>query len=281
MAAVRNRGQLILVGGISLALVLVAIVLVLNSAIYSENLASRSSTDDMDGALERQADVRASVGRLLVDQPAADLNDEVDAVGAEIENQSARGGAVVSVEHTGQTPGTRLERAGLTSVDDGTGNWTVADDVRVRNFSVELDAATFDAATFDVTGDGDSWQVQLAETGGDVSVTVDGSTMSGTCVSAPSDGTVTVDFSDGTVGGKTCPALVPVFHEATKYRVELLGGDADDGSVSLVVANSTSVQSNYDTVEPVTYSVDVQFVYQTNDLYYETTLEVTPGETDA
>lgn len=44
----RSRGQLILIGGLALALVIVGLALIVNSAIYIENLASRQDTVNND-----------------------------------------------------------------------------------------------------------------------------------------------------------------------------------------------------------------------------------------
>lgn len=49
-----DRGQLILITGLVIAVVLVSTVLILNTAIYTENLATRSTGDDTSEAIEFQ-----------------------------------------------------------------------------------------------------------------------------------------------------------------------------------------------------------------------------------
>lgn len=78
-----NRGQIIFIGGLSLALTFVALALILNSVIYSENLATRNNGDSQR---QNAADFREEVRRGVIDLAdqvnqkytgAATLNDEI------------------------------------------------------------------------------------------------------------------------------------------------------------------------------------------------------------
>jgi hypothetical protein len=66
----RKRGQLIFIGGLSLALTFVALALILNSVIYSENLATRNN--DASGGQD------AAQFREDVQQGVSDLTDQVN-----------------------------------------------------------------------------------------------------------------------------------------------------------------------------------------------------------
>ena len=60
-----ERGQLILLGGLTLAVLLVALALVLNAAIYSENLASRGDAIGADDALGFRDETETAVSGLI------------------------------------------------------------------------------------------------------------------------------------------------------------------------------------------------------------------------
>jgi len=113
-----DRGQILLVAAFALAVIFVAMALIVNSAIFTENLASRGETSGSDGALSMRADVATSVGAGV---EAANRNDNgsvgelTDAVSASVRNisrqtgrQSARSGRVVDVSYQSATEGARI-----------------------------------------------------------------------------------------------------------------------------------------------------------------------------
>lgn len=61
----RDRGQLILVAGLTVAVILVMLVLLLNTVIYTENLATRGIDSGAGDALEYRATVVGSVAELI------------------------------------------------------------------------------------------------------------------------------------------------------------------------------------------------------------------------
>ena len=58
----RNRGQLVLLSGLVLATIFVALVLILNSAIYTENLATRNDGVPTTDAIEYRENTRQGSG---------------------------------------------------------------------------------------------------------------------------------------------------------------------------------------------------------------------------
>lgn len=60
-----SRGQMVLVGALALAVSLVVLAVVLNSAIYTENLATRSSEVGAGDAADVRTDVRAGAGGIV------------------------------------------------------------------------------------------------------------------------------------------------------------------------------------------------------------------------
>lgn len=61
----RDRGQLILVAGLTVAVILVMLVLLLNTVIYTENLATRGIDSEAGDAIEYRATVVGSVEELI------------------------------------------------------------------------------------------------------------------------------------------------------------------------------------------------------------------------
>jgi len=61
----RERGQLILLGGLTLAVLLVGLAVILNAAIYTENLASRGDAIGADDALGFRAETEAAISGLI------------------------------------------------------------------------------------------------------------------------------------------------------------------------------------------------------------------------
>jgi hypothetical protein len=60
-----DRGQLILLGGLTLAVLLVGLAVILNAAIYSENLASRGDAIGADDALVFRDETETAVSGLI------------------------------------------------------------------------------------------------------------------------------------------------------------------------------------------------------------------------
>jgi hypothetical protein len=157
----RDRAQLILIGALALAVSLVVIALVLNSAIYTHNLASRyQSPAESPSTFAR--DVHRGVGagmdhtnRDHGDSGFGTVEDEFEHTLSDHENASGRyaaaNGRSVSID---RVPDSTVE--GIRIVDDETGGstfqpaagpedeWMVASQVRVRQFDVRAERSSLD-----------------------------------------------------------------------------------------------------------------------------------------
>ncbi|WP_135304514.1 DUF7261 family protein [Haloarcula amylovorans] len=241
----RERGQILLVAALALAVIFVALALIVNSAIFSENLASRGETAGSDDALEMRGMVETNVGdavrianRRNYSSPS-ELNGAVeDAVAntsGQTEYQEVRRGRLVNVTVQSTTEGVRIVQNDSSSFADDSGatNYEVVggvkrvtDDNGTRAF--RIDATSIDAGSgtpFEVkvnetavTGNGNanSWRMQIWTTaaGGDtVHVrtlrNVSGSTTQEACeVTVDSDSpTYRIDVTRGTIDDEPCDAL--------------------------------------------------------------------------
>ncbi|WP_276272422.1 DUF7261 family protein [Haloarcula litorea] len=127
-----QRGQLLLVAGLALAFVFIGLALVVNSAIFTENLASRGETAGSDGALAARASVEANVGEAVEranyyneSAPADAFKQSLRNVSTQTEYLSATSGSLVNVTYVDHREGERING----SIDQGDDNYTVVSDV--------------------------------------------------------------------------------------------------------------------------------------------------------
>lgn len=272
MATVRERGQLVLIAGLALAISLVAIALVLNSAIYTHNLASRYDSPG-DGVVRSNHDVRESAGanvRYANEEFAADGYDSIRSnytdgiadIEAAIAEDAAIHGRLIQVSHV---DGSDVE--GVRIVDDEAGgsnftsrtnesNWTVVKDAQVRGFVIRADADPpetssltegtvlggvlgSDAFTvgFDDTGDGsDNWRVAIYENdnSGEINATVRNIDTGDTWTCNTDGPEVDIDFSSGRIGSESCAPLLFVDDLSKPYDISFNNSDQISGSYRMV-----------------------------------------------
>lgn len=162
IARARERGQLILVGGLILAIILISLALILNSAIFTENLATRSGVDTTDATAFRASTTQATAGAMRLanygspEAPYADRKAGVEAnlsAWQELQvNHRAVNGEIATARDPSMTEGVRVSQRTADELDPAdpdviyelnplglTGqNWLVAKDVKTRHFSLSL-----------------------------------------------------------------------------------------------------------------------------------------------
>jgi hypothetical protein len=313
MADVRDRAQLFLVGALSLAVVFVVLALVVNSAIYTENLATRSTDSGTDDAVKFRATVESSVGGLVayenrntVDTTALQtgIDDDID---DRLARFNGRHGAFSRVTYLSDSPGTQLIQdtdREFSNNGGGSDDWELATGVTAtRSFQQrsEIDAledTSFFGGLFgtdvfrtNVTDDdGDVYSVALYHDAGadEAYVTVrDPSGTDRTCTydyDSASE-TVTVDLTSAQFAGHHCGALEFWGDLDTPYSIEYVNGQSAEGTWDLVVQGSET-SANYGAAAdgPYTksaiYDVTVRLLYRTDDVTYKTSVTVAPGEPD-
>ncbi|MEF8840739.1 MAG: hypothetical protein V5A62_03815 [Haloarculaceae archaeon] len=304
----RDRAQLILVGGLVVAVGLVGIAIVLNSGIYTHNLASRVDPTASD-AVGHTAVVRDSVGGLIewgVRNHPGNKSAQVRNVSMGVSNVSdlhARGsaghGVLTNATVATTFNGTTVNQTGDRDFTDNATNadWEVADDAHgIRHFRMEVEGSSLNDSSvplypgvFNVTFDpnsGSDLTVSLYEDGGTTAlmVTDEGTGRSfGPCTDT--DTRTEIDLTGATVAGEHCAALERLGDLSRPFDVEFDDAGNVSGSYSLVV-NTTSVgnvasagdsgPSELDTL----YSVEVDLQFQSQRVDYRTTITVAPGEPD-
>ncbi len=304
-----DRGQLLLVSGLVVAVSLVALVVLLNASIYSENVATRGIEAADGEVLEVRAAAVEETGKLIdgtnrnrpADHDAAvtAVADGIAELDAHVARAYADRGGVTHV--TGNTSSMRngsYVTGNLTANGTGDSNATLAADVaQTRGFVAEVNRdslASTDAGgaasdafyiAFD-DGTNETREVYVYnDTDSNVTVAVgeNGSDPTVIC-STSATSPVAVDLTGGRLGNERCPGLWASSGGAlgTPYNVTLERTDAANGTVTATARPTTgdSVDSDL-TATPAVYDARIDLRYRTAELRFETTIRVAPGEPDA
>lgn len=301
-----DRGQLILLTGFILAVSFVVLALVVNSAIFTENLATRGDVPGSQDALEYRDEVEQAVGSSVMavnqdnDVSAGDIEVSIAEIARRSGFDQSSLGRVVSVSHDGTfESGTKIaqdEPRGFTN-ESAAADWTLVEDVnRSRNVRLNITDPDVTGETFELvlngTG-GNKWNLNLTFDGNNVTLAVDPPTAGPeTCERDFSD-SLEIDLTRGTIDGDPCFALTRTSDGdrmwfgtgVTDYDLEISNGDAINGTYSLIVDDGSPVAQNFGTApnEPYTntdtiYSLDVRYEFYTPNVGYETDIRVAPGE---
>lgn len=193
--AAESRGQLLLITGVVVAVALVGIALVLNSVIFTENIATRNDDHESYSVLDARSNVESDLAEGI-----ARVNDDVVTSttfdwleenltyvvadrNAVTSRRSSLGGAVVNLSVASVTEGSRIRQTNasrnLTAGDEmaGEDDWTVAEDVEdFGHFRLTAKRGSMYESTIDTTksalaesafyvnvtdGNGDVWKVYL------------------------------------------------------------------------------------------------------------------------
>ncbi|MFB6138107.1 MAG: hypothetical protein ABEJ42_07210 [Halobacteriaceae archaeon] len=306
-----DRGQLFVLTALTLAVLFVALALVLNTAIYTENLGTRSADPGASDALALRSDAIDAGERLVVatnadyddDATLSGLRTDLEAHVDDYERQRGHHGlagshatdvSVASV--TGTTRALQDTERPFTDSDhsDGThaSDWTLATGIStVRTFELTVDtshlatgsgSAPSGAFTVTVTDGTNTWTMDVWDDGGDgdVDLAFSGGT---TC---DTSGSVTVDVLAGTAGS-TCTFTPATDVVSSGFTVSYDDGDAGDGTYTLLVDPGASVAGtdHFDTAPSSTnpfaidaiWSTTLNLTYRGPDLLVGTDVVVQAG----
>ncbi|MFB6229057.1 MAG: hypothetical protein ABEH88_10955 [Halobacteriales archaeon] len=329
-AGASDRGQLLLVAGLIIAVTVLALALTLNAVIHAETLASRNAGtaggDDpirfLDATEDAVAGVLDRANRNHAGSHAA-LRETVTADLAAWRNASGRyyaaAGAVTNVSPRTLDDGTRLAQTNRSrnfTAADGSSTWTLASGVSgMRQFRVAVTNDSLVAASHATVSAGDGvfhvhvtdrsssrWRVFVYRnaTSGAFAVTVQNETDGGSSTKSEpcsaTGGAVSVNITDGTVGGEHCPALSFMSDLRSPYTIgyneteSTAGGPTISGTYHLIVDDASIARSpgprfngspgDSPWAGAAVYAVDYRVVYETARLWYNATVRVAPGEPD-
>jgi hypothetical protein len=298
----RDRGQLLLVAGLGLALAFVVLALVLNAVVFTENLATRNhgETDDVVG---HERAVEAGVGGLLVeantydDANATTVRAALEAgVGQWDANASlltASSGTITATSVQSVENGTRIAQptARNFSNDSGADDWTAAVDVNeTRRFEPVVTPASGDPLAFEVSDGSASWRVEISENASspgytDVNVRNEsGDVLADTYVEAE---TVALDVTEGTVNGTRVANWTFAENVSAPYDVRVANGgnasgrygfvvDVPDAEADVPSGTYASRGSGSPTAVPALYGATVDVTVRDDRVTYQTNVSVAP-----
>ena len=293
MAEVRDRAQLILVAGLALAVLFVVLALLVNTAIYTENVATRG-VDPGGEALEYRGAAVSTVGG-LIDAENADsshgsvsdveyaLGDGVSEVDESLYRQFASRGASTSLDNSSieTTEGVLIRETEV----DGFANWTEGVN-QSRAFVVDFDPEEMptvnDPQNESFRIDLDDRELYVYVENGNLSVATDDDPEDPICTTDDweSDETIEFDVTAERFDGEPCRFDWPDPEEITFAN----GGNASgtysltvdpDDDASEVVDDLTDLGVN---ATEAVYDVRVNLRYDSKDLSYESTVRIAPGE---
>jgi hypothetical protein len=306
----RDRGQLILVTGLAVAVTMVALVLLLNTVIYTQNLATRGAEIEDSEAISFRQEAIEGVGEVvdaenreeydnhtLVRQNITDGITRFDGLAS---RYRAERGTIADVNEStvSYTNGTLLRQTNasrdFTSVD-GTADWLLVENASdVRNFRLNVSKQGLsddDSNAFRVRlrGESDTWQVYVYEADdGEIAVSndADGSAPADCTESGPE---ATIDLTAGTVNGTDCSELdYPT--SVAQYNVTFRNADAVTGTYSMTAATppddskvKTDNFADPDSTESprwayAVYAVEFEIRFETPNVAFDTTVRTAPGE---
>jgi len=300
-----NRGQLLLVGAVVIAVSLLGLALVLNSTIYTQNTNPGATIEEMREVNQQLEVVRTDVTRIgerLTQRDGYVDIHELNATLAFYAEKKAeqivnRRPAYLTVEFNESASDS--ERAALRQAEHSPivsktndRNWTLVTDTEFNDstpFEVTVEPqSTSRSTTFVVEGDdGDRWRLSITEDPSDaveVDVTYANGTTDSTSVSGSS---ARVNVTGGTVNGTQRFAFAPGVDAPYDLRVE--NGHRAIGTYIIGVDESSNVETGNFHTEPrdgqpyvsqeVTTAV-IQFQYVSDEMSAESRIRVQLGESD-
>jgi len=243
-----ERGQLLLIAAFIIAVSFVVLALVVNSAIFTENLATRDDVAGSGEALEYRHEVEQSVGGMITDinenntidtsDQKAELRANVGHINTQGALQQTTQGNIVEVDKSSTTikKGVKVAQdtpRHFSNTSDGSGfsptkkDWVVVEDVeRTRNLKLNVtnpsaldDSLTSDPFELEIENSTASWNMTIIYNGlasPSVATVVVESPNNGSpesCVresiNYPEiDNYIEIDVTGGTVAGDPCHALI-------------------------------------------------------------------------
>jgi len=307
-----KRGQLLLIAAFIIAVSFVVLALIVNSAIFTENLATRDDVAGSQDALEYRHEVTQNIAEIMreINQnnsvPTAFSQPNVDDIGEQGGLQQSSLGRVVDVEYNGRADGTKIaqdfQREFTNNASGDSSDWVLARDVqRTRGMRLNVTDTTplastlLDGFRLRVNDSNDEWEMSIHDSGtGDVIITTNPPNASQRACRRTFDGYLQIDVMRGTAGGEPCHALTrrtdgtPMWFATDvedDYQISFENPTRINGTYSFIMQGTpVDPVNNYGTPEEgpyiwnAIYSLDASYSYHTTSVGFETTVRVTPAE---
>jgi len=292
---VDDRGQLLLIGAILIAVVIVGVVVQLNSLQYTNALGSYSQTQSLDEAASAEAtteqDIEALVRAVRADDPAnfeQALRRNLSTYHNYSRNMSAETGTSsvsVSLNESASVNKTELNSSnGLRyrSPETNDKNWTVARDVRsVERFWLNATGANNPNKDFTITitNASASWQLRLnssAASNDFVVQTRNATAPPSGWISHCDEDEANISIRTGTSQGTGCDFTSLTEDLTPPYEIEYSYGQWGEGSYNITVIGDVE-ESNFDNPTSQIYHPAVDYRYRSVGTAYNRTILAEAG----
>ncbi len=300
MADLSDRGQLILIAGFALAVTFVGLAVVLNSVIYTENLATRSESTTSDPVSHARSIDAGTVDLLeSVNEYNVSQSPSYDALRTNLSRGFANLSEITTIQQlvTGQVVndslGSTYEGTWIVQTDETRDFTNDSDDIEwslVEQADGARSFRVFVANTSELDGNS-SFTVEATDANGSTwNMSIEPETVNGSGFSCDfgSVSSVWVNVSRGTVGGDRCSGLGfgstigQISNVSFSQAANIQGTYRLLANKSMADVNSFDFGSN--TTSPFTrraiYGATVDVDFERENLVYRTTLRVIPGERD-
>jgi len=306
-AGADDRAQIILVAAFALAVAFVALSVVINGAIFTQNLATRGDTAGGADAVQHRQQTERMAGALL-EHANANYSGDRTRIANEFENatgklsnvsgyQQSSSGRAVNFSYESRSDGTRIYQssAGDFTNDTSATDWVVAEDVSgspasepttgTRQFDITvtdtsvLNGLPSDPFTVTLSNGSETWELRVYASGsGDL--TVKATDPQGDNVSCSASGTpIRINVTSDRLDGNHCD-LDYGGRLGGDYDINFNNSDQIQGTYSLHVDQDSSLRIGNTTTDRTVYSATLRYVYRTANLEYATDVRVAPGEPD-
>jgi hypothetical protein len=304
-----ERGQLLLIAAFIIGVSFVVLALVVNSAIFTENLATRDDVAGSDDALDYRHEVSQNLGdvvtainqnnSVLDDYSSSNLDTPVESNVETLQRQSgiqqSSQGRVVDIAFDSWEPGLKVAQDDprtFTNTSGSKTDWTVVENVpNTRNVKLNVTqdpgiALLSDPFEMVVERGGDEWTLTIADdsTGtDDVLIEVDRPGESPETCTSEFDGYLIIDVTGGTIGGDPCHALTrltdgtPMWFGtgvSPDYDIRFENGDELVGTYSFVVEDPATPDDPGDFGSPGSGPYTKDAVYSASVSYHYYTQNV-------
>lgn len=274
----RDRGQLILVGAIAIALILLGLVLIVNTALFTQVVGSEGTVESAkEGSVSGQ-EIGDSIGALVAEEnrngptsvtpPVDDLEDALARRSLE------SSGSFVSLDSVSERESGRffaqMSDGPLTDTA-GNDNWSPVTGGDVGEFLVTLDTSDSASETFDITAnssDATPRTLSVTVVGPD-EIALSGADASGCSAVRVTDDSVTIDVRHGVVYGDNSCQFELFTGTNPPYEVTFDNGDNMDATYSIATSQTSSFDPSQPTGHEIVWSFEYGFTYESTDATVE------------
>lgn len=283
----RDRAQLILVSGLTIAVTLVVLILLLNTTIYTENVATRGIDSDVGDAATFTESVEKSVADILAAEQAMVDEDEFESLAANVTNATgylASHHANASIERGVITEVSTTVIPGINATqtaESPIGASDFGEVESVRTFELDINGSSLNTSenTTPVTATVGSTSVEIQAHENDTIAITDGA--GERCEIDETAVDLTIDIVNGTLqvdGDETCPSLeLNILEDELPGTVSIDPGDHDPTGTYAIIVGGEAIHSPGVDHRWFVHELTVELLYRTSDLRFETVLDI-PGE---